>query len=248
MKQFLFITDLDYTLVGDDQAMNKLFQQLELHRQQHGTKIVYSTGRSPALYQELKADKKLLEPDILVCSVGTEIYHHGSDTPDATWSEKLSSAWDRERVVEISAAFTELKPQPESEQRRFKVSYFLEEKIAGKVLPELKSRLFQEGLDLQVIYSGGEDLDILPRNANKGTAMTFVREYLAIDVAQTVASGDSGNDIALFADKKEKGIIVGNAKSELLAWHETNPNPNRYLAKASYAAGIAEGLQHFGLL
>lgn len=248
MKEFLFITDLDYTLVGDDQAMTKLNQRLELHRQQHGTKIVYSTGRSPFLYQKLTSEKTLLEPDILVCAVGTEIYHCGSDTPDSTWSDKLSYAWDRKRVVEISAAFTELKLQPESEQRRFKVSYFLEEKVSVDILPELESRLVEEGFDIQVIYSGGEDLDILPRNANKGMAMTFVREYLEIDISQTVACGDSGNDIALFADKKEKGIIVGNARPELLTWHKDNPNPNRYLAKAKFAAGIEEGLQYFDFL
>ncbi|MBD2496055.1 sucrose-phosphate phosphatase [Nostoc sp. FACHB-280] len=248
MKQFLFITDLDYTLVGDDDAMAKLNQQLELHRQQHGTKIVYSTGRSPFLYQKLAAEKTLLAPDILVCSVGTEIYINGSQDPDARWSDKLSQAWDRNLVKTISANFTELKPQPESEQRDFKVSYFLDEKIAGKIVPELERALLEQGLDIQVIYSGGQDVDILPRHANKGMAMTFVRQHLEIDVAKTVACGDSGNDIALFANRKEKGIIVGNAKQELLDWHKANPNQNRYLATAKFASGIAEGLQHFGFL
>jgi sucrose-6-phosphatase len=111
--------------------------------------------------------------------------------------------------------------------------------------------LLDQHLDIQIIYSGGKDLDILPRKANKGMAMTFVRENLEInniDVAQTVACGDSGNDIALFAGRKEKGIIVGNATKELLEWHKANPNQNRYLAKAKYAAGIEEGLEYFGFL
>ena len=76
--------------------------------------------------------------------------------------------------------------------------------------------------------------------------MTFVREYLEIEPAKTVACGDSGNDIALFANRKEKGIIVANAKQELLDLHNENPNENRYLAKAEFAAGIEEGLMHFG--
>ncbi|MBN4003467.1 sucrose-phosphate phosphatase [Nostoc sp. LPT] len=268
MRQFLLVTDLDYTLVGDDQAMARLNQRLEQHRQQHHTKIVYSTGRSLFLYQKLIDKKALLEPDVLICAVGTEIYYSNSNTLDSKWSDYLSEGWDRDLVVNISKAFSELKPQPNTEQRPFKVSYFLEEEkeISGNCLSDLESRLLKKGLDIQVIcslgssthinnldnnYKDGKDLeiqvlDILPRKANKGMAMTFVRENLEIDVAQTVACGDSGNDIALFADKKEKGIIVGNAKQELLKWHEANPNPNRYLAKAQFAAGIEEGLQYFG--
>lgn len=253
---FLFITDLDYTLVGDDQAMAKLNQRLELHRQQHATKIVYSTGRSLFLYQELNKkqkdkQKELLQPDILICAVGTEIYYYQDKlTLNSKWSDHLSEAWDRDLVEKISAAFTQLKPQPASEQTPFKVSYWLEEKFAEQVVPELKHSLLEQKLDIQVIYSGGEDLDILPRKANKGMAMTFIREHLEIDIdaAQTVACGDSGNDIAMFADRKEKGIIVGNAKKELLEWHTANPNQNRYLAKAKYAAGIEEGLHYFGFL
>jgi sucrose-6-phosphatase len=258
VKQFLFITDLDYTLVADDQAMVKLNQRLELHRQQRATRIVYSTGRSLFLYKELikqqKAkQKELLKPDILICAVGTEIYDNYQDDKDmltlnSKWSENLSEAWDRDLVKKISAAFTELKPQPESEQRPFKVSYLVEEKIAIQIVPELERSLLEQNLDIQVIYSGGKDLDILPRKANKGMAMTFIRDNLEIDVAQTVACGDSGNDIALFADRKEKGIIVGNAKQELLEWHKANPNQNRYLAKAEFAAGIEEGLEYFGFL
>jgi sucrose-6-phosphatase len=248
VNPFLFITDLDYTLVGDDKAMAKLNEKLQQHRLTYGTKIVYSTGRSITSYNQLKASKPLLDPDILVCSVGTEIYHQGNLTPDNVWSEKLSPGWDRNLVLEISQAFTDLKIQPNSELREFKISYFLTQEAAVRVLPELESQLQAQGLDIQVIYSGGKDLDILPRNANKGMAMNFVRELLNIDVAQTVASGDSGNDIALFEDRQEKGIIVGNARPELLKWHQQNPNPNRYLAKSEFAAGVEEGLVFFGFI
>jgi sucrose-6-phosphatase len=248
VNPFLFITDLDYTLVGDDKAMAKLNEKLQQHRLTYGTKIVYSTGRSITSYNQLKASKPLLDPDILVCSVGTEIYHQGNLTPDNVWSEKLSPGWDRNLVLEISQAFTDLKIQPNSELREFKISYFLTQEAAVRVLPELESQLQAQGLDIQVIYSGGKDLDILPRNANKGMAMNFVRELLDIDVPQTVASGDSGNDIALFEDRQEKGIIVGNARPELLKWHQQNPNPNRYLAKSEFAAGVEEGLVFFGFI
>ena len=54
MARFLFVTDLDNTFVGDDDALRELEQLLSKHRQEYGTRIVYATGRSPVLYQELK--------------------------------------------------------------------------------------------------------------------------------------------------------------------------------------------------
>ena len=74
MSRFLFVTDLDNTFVGDDDALRELSQLLSKHRQEYGTKIVYATGRSPVLYEELKQERNLMEPDALVLSVGTEIY------------------------------------------------------------------------------------------------------------------------------------------------------------------------------
>ncbi|MGI0486203.1 sucrose-phosphate phosphatase [Pantanalinema rosaneae CENA516] len=248
MSSFLLVTDLDNTLVGDDQAMLELNQRLSHHRQHYGSKIVYSTGRSPIRYQELATEKPLLEPDILIAAVGTEIYVNGSDRPDPNWAGILSQAWDREQIVATTAHIADLTPQAETEQRPFKVSYFLSPSAAIEVIPRLETLLAKQGLEVQLIYSGSQDLDILPRRANKGMAMAFVRQDLGIAPTQTVACGDSGNDIALFADRPERGIIVGNAMSELLDWHHANPNPDRYLATAHCAGGILEGLNHFGLL
>ena len=134
MAKFLFVTDLDNTLVGDDQALAQLNDRLQQHRQEYGTSIVYATGRSPVLYQELKQAKNLLDPDALVSSVGTEIYIDGSSTPDSAWSEQISSGWNRDRVLTTTIQFPDLKPQPNSEQRPLKVSFFLEQSSAA-VLP-----------------------------------------------------------------------------------------------------------------
>ena len=96
MDKFLFVTDLDNTFVGNDEALTELQQTLSEHRQKYGTKIVYATGRSRVLYRELQIEKNLIEPDALVVSVGTEIYFDESDTPDSTWSERLSDGWNRD--------------------------------------------------------------------------------------------------------------------------------------------------------
>lgn len=249
MTAFLFVTDLDHTLVGDDDAMKELNQKLSQHRQEYGTKIVYSTGRSPDLYRELTTEKSLLPPDALITSVGTEIcFNPEEGIFDRDWIEVLSDGWNREQVVATAAHFSDLVPQPDTEQRPFKVSYFLTEQAATEVIPRLESALKERDLNIKLVYSGGHDLDILPPKADKGLAVQFLRQKWGIDDTKTVVCGDSGNDIALFSVGESRGIIVGNARPELRQWYDSNPAEHRYMAKAYCAAGIIEGLYHFGFL
>lgn len=245
MTPILFVTDLDHTLVGDDFAHEQLNEWL-LEARSAGSKIVYSTGRSLCRYRELALEAPLFAPDLLISSVGTAIYSSLEDAPDPEWQKKLTAGWDRDRVMAITAHFLDLVLQPETEQSAFKVSFLLTEEAAIELLPQLDHLLKQQGLDVQLIYSSGRDLDILPRYANKGSALTFVRQTLGFAPERTIVCGDSGNDIALFAAGSERGIIVGNAQAELLSWHRDHPTSNHYLAKSHCAAGILEGLQYFG--
>jgi sucrose-6-phosphatase len=245
--QWLLVTDLDNTLVGDNDALHALNQRLEVARTQEHIILVYSTGRSLTSYRQLCEQTPLLSPDILITSVGTEIYESGSDHPNSQWSAHLQPQWDHALVSMIASQFETLKPQDQPEQRPFKLSYFLEEAIADQVMAKLSDALQKEGLSTQLVYSGGIDLDILPQSANKGKAMQFVQTQLGIAPPKTVACGDSGNDIALFTGEENRGIIVGNAQPELLDWHAQTPSPYRYLARSPYAAGILEGLHYFGV-
>ena len=246
MNSFLFVTDLDHTLVGDDHALALLNQRLDQHRQQYGTKIVYATGRSLYLYQQLTTEKTLLSPDALITSVGTEIYFNPTEAQrDREWSEILSQGWNRDKIVEIADNYSVLTPQPKSEQNPFKVSYYLSDSLAKEILPHLESELTNQDLQIKLVYSGSKDLDILPLNGDKGLALQFLRNKWQIAAEKTVACGDSGNDIALFRGE-EKGILVGNAKTELRQWHQQNQNPTLYLAQAHCAGGILEGLEYFG--
>lgn len=245
MSLALFVTDLDNTLVGDKEALRELNHQLSNYRQNQGAKIVYATGRSLTLYYQLAIAENLLPPDALITAVGTEIYDH-SLNPDHDWATHISQDWNRDLVCEIASQFEDLIPQPESEQRPFKISYFLAQELADQILLLLKNSLSSQ--NVTVIYSGGKDLDILPKDVDKGKAVSFLSKKWQIEARQTLVCGDSGNDISLFAINQAKGIIVGNAHVELRNWHELHPSNDRYFAKSNYAQGIMEGLKHFSWL
>jgi sucrose-6-phosphatase len=247
-KLELIITDLDNTLVGDDRALSELNQILETCRQDWGTKIVYATGRSLTSYQQLATEKDLLIPDAKIVAVGTEIYLDRDLEPDRGWVSILSPGWDREAIVNIANHFADLEPQPESEQRPFKISYYLSPTVVSDVLLQLEALLAEQGMNVEAIYSGNKDLDLIPKGGNKGAAVQFLRQQWDISPLNTAVCGDSGNDIALFDYGFERGIIVGNAQPELKTWLEVNGAERHYLANAYYAAGILEGLCYFRLI
>lgn len=248
MTDFLLVTDLDQTLIGDDTSLTLLNELLDKKRQEYDLKIVYSTGRSLELYHQLNKEKHILSPDALITSVGTEIYFHPiEDNFDLQWANYVSENWDREAVFSVASHFADLVLQPLSEQTDFKVSYYLSDSIAQEVIPRLTKDLAKEKLDTQVIYSASYALDILPKNGGKGSALQYLRNKWNIVANKTVVCGDSGNDITLFQGE-ERGIIVANAKSELLQWYYQHQTPFRYLAKQPFAQGILEGLHHFGFI
>lgn len=47
-----------------------------------------------------------------------------------------------------------------------------------RVLDALRADLAAAGLDTNVIYSGGEDVDILPSRASKGKALSFLLQQV----------------------------------------------------------------------
>ncbi len=248
MKPFLFVTDLDNTLVGDDPALKTLNQYLAKHRQEYGTKIVYATGRSLYLYRLLAKAKLLLSPDALITSVGTEMYFDSNkEVCDPEWEKILSQGWNREEIVSIASKFEDLQFQPDSEQNPFKISYYLAQSVSEEVINKLRTALHDRGYQVKLIYSGGQDLDLLPPNGDKGLAVQFLRDRWNIAASDTVTCGDSGNDVALFTGE-EKGIIVGNAKPELSQWYRENKHESLYFAKAGCAGGILEGLKYFNFV
>ncbi|MCW6049228.1 sucrose-phosphate phosphatase [Lyngbya sp. CCAP 1446/10] len=239
--KFLLVTDLDNTLVGDDEATQVFNQRLQSMRSQ--ICLVYATGRSHASTCELIAQKQLLAPDSTIAGVGSEIYQDA--TLDLDWAEHLSQDWDKMAIASLAQQFPQLQPQSLKEQNPWKISYCLEPAAENSsIIQELQQKLTGSGLAAQIIFSSNRDVDILPQTSNKGNALTYLQKRLQIPSEATLVCGDSGNDISMF-EQDVRGVIVANAMSELLAWHRECGTENHYLAGSACAGGIIEGMTYF---
>eukprot|EP01024_Parvocaulis_polyphysoides_P037767 TRINITY_DN33727_c0_g1_i2.p3 TRINITY_DN33727_c0_g1~~TRINITY_DN33727_c0_g1_i2.p3 ORF type:complete len:283 (+),score=48.91 TRINITY_DN33727_c0_g1_i2:65-913(+) len=260
--KFVLVSDLDHTMVDHDDPKHtrlETFNDIWKEKFSKDSLLIFSTGRSPILYQNLKTQAPMLNPDVLVCSVGTEIFHSFDDNKpvtewkhDTDWEKHLDQGWDREKVLEIASQFkSDLTLQAETEQRPHKISFHLTSKNEA-ILKTLEEKLKEANLKTKVIYSGGVDVDILAEGAGKGMALKFILEKLEKEgrspAKGSLACGDSGNDAEFFTIPGVKGCIVGNAKDELKKWYEENKHPNVYMAKDRCAGGIVETMKYFGIL
>ncbi len=236
----LLICDIDNTLIGDDASLLQLLVLLEEHR--HELAWGVATGRSLELTLEAMTDYNIPIPDILICSVGTEIYYGPDLRMDKGWQNHISHLWKPEEIKEALSGLDFLRFQEAERQRSLKISYYLDNE--DDRLERIHQVLDERKLRCQVIYSHNQFLDVLPHRASKGRAVNYLKYKYEFLPRYVMVAGDSGNDADMLQGRA-RGLIVGNHSDELAHLRHA---PRVYFSEGRYAAGIIEGLYHYGLL
>lgn len=236
----LMITDIDNTLIGNNKSMVKLFDLLEEHKDSIAWGV--ATGRSLEFTIEAMTEYSIPMPDILICSVGTEIYYGPNLRMDKGWQQHISYLWEPEQIKDTLLPLKFLTFQESEGQRSHKISYYLEDKLDRLAL--VHEALEYEGLQCRVIYSHGQFLDILPLRASKGKAIDYMRYKYEFSPRNVMVAGDSGNDEDMLAGYA-RGLVVANYSVEL---EHLKNKADIYFSKEKYAAGIVEGLRHYGFV
>ena len=233
------ITDLDQNLLGDPDAIPEFTAMLKKHRKKVSFGI--ATGRNLESVLSVFRKYRIPQPDLLISSLGTEIYYAPNLTRDSVWNRHINHRWHRRDLVELLQEIPGLKMQPKSYQTPFKISFYIDPAVAPDV-QEINRFLSQHEHTVNVIFSHGQFLDVLPYRASKGYALRWAAEQLDIPLENLLVAGGSGADEDMMRGNM-LGVVVANRHEEELS--ELAEADRIYFSEKSYAAGIIEAINHF---
>lgn len=239
-----FSTDIDGTILGKPDALARFTATWESIPADQKPLLCFNTGRLLEDLLHLIDHEQLPTPDYLICGVGTKIYDFSKDEVLKNFDDILDEGWNKERVHTVIDSHFKATLQPIQFQSKYKSSWYAHG-MTGEDISKLESELETSELDVHVVYSSDRDLDILPKYANKGNALTWLLRQLNISRNECLVAGDTGNDAAMFRKKEIKGIVVGNAQPEL---QEATVGLEVYRAEGACADGVLEGLLHYEVI
>lgn len=238
----LIVSDIDYTLIGDDKSLNE-FDEIIKKKNSH-VGFAVATGRVVESTVEILKKKNIVMPDILITSVGSEIYYNNNDhlIYSKGWDAHISHLWQRDKIVQLLTRYDFLKYQELKNQRKFKISYYTFNN--KKNINRVSELLIKNKIKCNLIFSHGQYLDILPYRASKGRAIRYLAYRWNIPFENILVAGDSGNDMEMLRGDL-LGVVVSNYSPEL----EVLKGANRvYFSPKEFAAGIIDGINHYNFL
>ena len=237
----LILTDIDNTLTGDEAAMQDFFRLIAEAPMHVGFGI--ATGRRFEEVVRMLQELDIPRPEVLITSVGTEIYYGKNYTMDRSWQKHIQFGWEPERVREVLDGREGFYPQPDHEQSAFKVSYQIDPAAAPK-LSRIKRLLREGGVRAKAVLSHNMFLDVIPTRAGSGVSVRHIAYKWNFPLEQILVAGDSGNDEGMLT-VNALGVVVGNYSSEL---EKLRNLPRIYFAGGRHAAGIVEGIRYYNFL
>jgi sucrose-6F-phosphate phosphohydrolase len=241
----IFSSDLDGTLLGDAAATGRFAAAWASLPRAGRPLLVYNSGRLIEDIAEILATEGLPPADFCIGGVGTEIVDVAAgDGPMADFAARLAPGWDRDRVEAIVAALPGVARQAARYQHQHKSSWHLPG-MSADAIADLERRLRAAGIDARIVYSSNRDLDVLPGAGSKGNALAWLADRLGVSGRSVLVAGDTGNDAGMFALPDVSGILVANAHADLIS---ATGAARVYRSPFAAAAGVLDGLAHFGVL
>ncbi len=237
-RERAIVSDLDQNLIGDDEALKRLVDELRKNRR--STKFVIATGRRFDSALKLMKKHNIPEPDILITSGGTEIYYAPNYSADITWARNIDYHWTPRKVTKVLSGYDGLKRQSKQEQSRYKLSYYIDPDVAD--LDEIKRLLHQEEQSVHLHFAFGQYLDVMPQRASKGMALRYIAERWQIPLERIFVAGGSGADEDMMRGNTLAAVVANRHNEELSQLIDVD---RIYFAEHQYAEGILEALHYY---
>lgn len=236
-KQAIF-TSLDLNLIGDTASLVPFLQTMQAHRKA----IIFGIATGRGLDDALSALKRhhVPQPDVLITGQGTQIHYAPNLTEDEVWARHIDHLWNRQAVRDLLKEVPGLTLQPRSNQSAFKLSYFIDATLTNA--NEIRQLLLRNEQAVNVIFSFGQYLDVLPVRASKGLALRWCAEQFGFPLKKTLVAGVTGADADMLRGNT-LGVVVDNRHLAELA--DLANIEKIYFSRQPYAAGILEAMTHY---
>ena len=232
-------TDIDKALLGDVDGLVQFTQFIREKRK----KFLFGIATGRRLDSALTILKKyrIPMPDVLITSLGTEIYYAPQLIADIAWTYHIDHLWTPQVLRRIIDGLPGLAVQAKSEQSRFKFSYNYDNNVAPS-MEEILTVLRQQELSVNPILSFGQFFDIVPARASKGQALRYFARQWHIPLECILVTGSSGADEDMLRGNT-LGVVVANRHREELS--VLVDAEHVYFAERPYALGILEAIEHY---
>jgi sucrose-phosphate synthase len=239
--EWFFITDMDGTLFDgpEDDGLSDLCEWITAQQD----KVVFgiASGRNLEITRKAIEHYHLPTPDVLICSVGSEIYYTDKYLQDAGWESHIRYQWKRSELANALARFPGIRLQEESAQWPFKLSYYVNDSFDDDRMADLYKFLDDRKLHARVILTENRFLDLLPIRASKGNAVRYLSYKWKKSLERFITAGNSGNDADMLTGKT-RSIVVANYSPEL---QPLKNNRNIYFSPYRLAEGVFDGIKHY---
>jgi sucrose-phosphate synthase len=238
--ELFIISDLDGTLVDEEKTDG--LPELKKWINDHKDKVVFgvASGRNRQITQEAFAKYDLPNPDILICSAGSEIYYTDKFIQDNGFESHIDYHWKRNELENALAKFPGIHLQEPGAQWRFKLSYYVDENFNEDYMANLYKFLDDRKLRAKVLLTENLYLDFLPFRASKGSAVRYLSYKWKLPLQHFITAGNSGNDIDMLKGKA-RGVVVSNYSPEL---EPLKKNKHIYFSKKPLSRGVLDGIKH----
>ncbi len=238
--KLFIISDLDGTLVDGKKSdgLGEFKEWIVAH--QDSVVFGVASGRNKEITKQAFVKYDLPNPDIMICSAGSEIYYTAKLIQDNGWESHIDYQWKRDDLQNALTKFPGIRLQEAAAQWRFKLSYYVDDNFNEDDLADLYKFLDDQKLRAKVLLTENHYLDLLPFRASKGGAVRYLSYKWKVPLEHFITAGNSGNDKDMLKGKI-KGIVVANYSPEL---EELRKNKLIYFTEYPLAKGVLDGIRH----
>jgi hydroxymethylpyrimidine pyrophosphatase-like HAD family hydrolase len=216
----------------------------EVLRDRRHSALIYVTRRAIHAARAYQNVMGLPRPDVFVAERGSSVAPGYGDAPIAYVDRELDKRWPGIAAVrkdlEVLGAYMD--EVPNTGQRR--LAYIPPDGMPPSELADVMASALDK-LDVDVVQTGDGTVDVVPKNVTSGFTLDRVLEWIEADPEWVVVAADTLRHADLFRPGR-RGIVVASADEGLR--HRLAQRPEIYMAERDGAAGLLDGLKHFGFV